>query len=410
MKVLLIAFNTPPQALTSATRPTWLARQLAVKGHEVSLLTVDPRFTKNDARDTRRDMLAQAGVKIIDLAPSLRVLAPDYYVGASCLAAKAVRAASRAIGLSPHHGWLKSLEAFAWQTRKGDWDTVIGSAKPYETIEGALKISDQAGAKLVVDYRDPCWVGALPAFDQGTSAQREKEMSVLQRADLITLIGWTMKERLAEQSGLGPKIEVITNGYELEEFRGVAPTQFSRPTLVFGGTIYPGFRTLVPLYEAYAFAAKSSPSLPKLVAYVRNPNEQAALAEQMGISGHVEAAAYVPRAESLAAVAGSLACVVVASSRNPLSYGDRSIVTSKVFEAIALDVPVLLIGPREGDAAKVVEAYGKGVIFEPEEVEAMAQWLADPRFGSSRSHPEAFSWDHLGRQFADLLEGLHSRS
>jgi glycosyltransferase involved in cell wall biosynthesis len=95
----------------------------------------------------------------------------------------------------------------------------------------------------------------------------------------------------------------------------------------------------------------------------------------------------------------------------------RSAVPSKMFEAMAAEVPIIL-GVR-GIAADLVEANSAGISIPPEDADALVSTIDQlrsddsqrKRFGSNGHQlvRESFSWDQIARQYAaDLEETVYS--
>jgi glycosyltransferase involved in cell wall biosynthesis len=95
----------------------------------------------------------------------------------------------------------------------------------------------------------------------------------------------------------------------------------------------------------------------------------------------------------------------------------RSAVPSKMFEAMAAEVPILL-GVR-GIAADIIEENDAGIPIPPEDADALASAIDQLRsddsqrncFGSNGRQlvQESFSWDQIARQYAaDLEETVYS--
>jgi glycosyltransferase involved in cell wall biosynthesis len=90
----------------------------------------------------------------------------------------------------------------------------------------------------------------------------------------------------------------------------------------------------------------------------------------------------------------------------------RSVLPSKIFEAAAMQKPIVL--GVEGRAAELVGGAGAGICIEPENerqlVEAVTRLAADPalaaRLGRAGRERIAarYDWDELAGRYAQLLE------
>jgi hypothetical protein len=59
----------------------------------------------------------------------------------------------------------------------------------------------------------------------------------------------------------------------------------------------------------------------------------------------------------------------------PEGPGDERILTGKLFEYLAVERPVLGLGPVEGDAARIIAECRAGAFFTRDQVTAMADWM-----------------------------------
>jgi glycosyltransferase involved in cell wall biosynthesis len=94
----------------------------------------------------------------------------------------------------------------------------------------------------------------------------------------------------------------------------------------------------------------------------------------------------------------------------------RTVIPSKIFEAMAAGVPTLL--GVDGESAEIVAGAEAGLLFEPENAEALADAVlrlaANPnlakRLGDNgrRAVKERYDRRHLATRYAELLQGVRS--
>jgi glycosyltransferase involved in cell wall biosynthesis len=130
-------------------------------------------------------------------------------------------------------------------------------------------------------------------------------------------------------------------------------------------------------------------------------------ASRAGAADLVEIHGQRPRREVLSAVKGASLAVVVASVRAASGLAERGIVTGKLFEALGLGTPVLLVAPAASDAADILARTGGGRSFVGEDVEGMARFMADvERAPRPDDGCEQYSWTALGARLDGLREVL----
>jgi glycosyltransferase involved in cell wall biosynthesis len=239
------------------------------------------------------------------------------------------------------------------------------------------------------------------------------ERSVLAAAALVLCVSPALAEQIAEAPEAVGKVQVLTNGFDPEEAAAVQPAGFDHAAVVYAGSFVPPVRSATPLFEAVRRAsALRDPSRPPLRfhyfggagTYVKEE------ANRAGVTDILEMHGQRPRSEVLAAVKGASLAVVVASVSAGLCLAERGIVTGKLFEAIGLRTPVMLVAPAGSDASEVLARAGGGRSFVGNDIEGMARRLADveaaPRPGEGRSQ---FAWPELGIRLDGLLREVLPR-
>ena len=88
----------------------------------------------------------------------------------------------------------------------------------------------------------------------------------------------------------------------------------------------------------------------------------------------------------------------------------RFVLTGKLFEYLAAQRPILCIGPKEGDAAKIIRETSSGLSFSFDEVKSIKQYLVDLYIKFEKGDPfnnwnnvQNYSHKLLAKQIADLL-------
>jgi hypothetical protein len=105
----------------------------------------------------------------------------------------------------------------------------------------------------------------------------------------------------------------------------------------------------------------------------------------------------VPRAVALQAVKGAGVAVVITSAERNARARDNGMVTGKIFEAIGLRTPVLLIAPDGSDAKVVAETTGLARRYAPDDAHGIAEFVRDLMDGKTLApkDPDAYAWGNL---------------
>jgi hypothetical protein len=120
-------------------------------------------------------------------------------------------------------------------------------------------------------------------------------------------------------------------------------------------------------------------------------------AERFGVTDNVIVHEVVPRTMALEAVKGANVAVVITSAAGNATLEDNGMVTGKIFEAIGLGTPLLVIAPDGSDADVVVKTTGLGRRYPANDVGGITSFLRDLMGGKSLEpkDPETYAWGRL---------------
>jgi glycosyltransferase involved in cell wall biosynthesis len=92
---------------------------------------------------------------------------------------------------------------------------------------------------------------------------------------------------------------------------------------------------------------------------------------ELGIEDRVHLRGYLPHKEAIAATACADVGVVLIAD----VPGARASITGKLFEYLGMGLPALVLGPVDGEAAKLVESIAAGWSVAPDDAAAIAERL-----------------------------------
>jgi len=288
--------------------------------------------------------------------------------------------------------------------------SVIVSSPPHSTQIIGLKLKRKFGnrIKLIVDYRDSwnttaifqkkCWL------TKRISLSKEKE--VLRTADWFTYISQPMLEKINDTFiDVTNKSLLIMNGFDLNLKTGINDADFLNKELTIGyfGSISDNpesFRDPSRFLEALT---KLNNNI-KLVFYgstVLNKNWKECLGDKLEINGTVS------HTEALKLMKTMNLLLVIHSE----STGGEEVLTGKIFDYFLAQRPVLVVGPKNMEAARLVRenhlGYCMNIYDENEMVNTLQKIYIDWQQGQLVSYTledvEEFSRQ---KQFAKLLDIL----
>ena len=409
MRLAYLSHYFPPESNAPAARVHELSRALVRAGHEVHVVTGQPSHPRGvvhpgyRAAEYRRDVVDGIVVHRVPTFP-----AANRGVLLRGLGYAAMPTAQLALGL------IKLPKV----------DLVLATSPQIFTAAAGLALARLRRTPFVLEVRD-LWpesivsVGALPATHPMIHALERLERHLYRNAAAIVSVTDSFVDHFVAHGVARSKIAVIKNGADLDLFAPSTPPAPLRQQLnipadallvLFCGTI--GLAHDVGLLARAA--AIAPPDLPFHVVVVGDGAGREALATEiaaLGVQGRVHLLPAVPRREVPALLAAAdLSAIVLRDS--PTFAG---VLPSKIFEAMAMQTPILL-GVR-GEAQTLVESAQAGLAFTPGDPAALVAtlrafvMLGTPGRATMGQHARSFALLHhdrtrQARQLADFLEPL----
>jgi glycosyltransferase involved in cell wall biosynthesis len=417
-RLLLLTYYWPPAGGAGVQRWLKLCRYLPEMGVQCTVITVDPQHASYPVTDPEFETEVPEGVEVI----RTRSFEP-------------LRLYSRMVGRDkvPHGGfanvntettgskisrWVRG-NLFIPDARKGwvpyatdaalkaidrhTYQAIITTGPPHSTHLAGLRLKALTGLPWIADFRDPWtdiyYYAQLLHTRFARRRDQQLELQVLQQADTVLAV-CPSNQRLL-QSKLPAhqyaKVKVLTNGYDEADFaKPIA--QAPRDVLHIGytGTIAATYR---PETIFDALAALDVPWRLRMAGQM--PDDVWHLATQRGITPHIERLGYLPHSEALRVVRSSHVLLHIV----PDTDANRMGTTGKLFEYIGAAVPILNVGPAQGDSAQFVARAGCGRTFSRNEAPAITAWLRDLYHHPVTLQPNhaAFSRRALAAQLRELI-------
>jgi glycosyltransferase involved in cell wall biosynthesis len=233
------------------------------------------------------------------------------------------------------------------------------------------------------------------------------EKKILDAADHIVTITPFYVRRFEALSGR--RVKLLTNGFDEDDFKGI---QFSRPekfTIRHIGIIYE-MANPQPFVEPVSNLINSNKEFRDnaVIEFIGEVNETYKVAiEQSPMSVITKFKKPVPHSE-LMDIYGNTSLLLL----NIEGYHHaEGLLPGKIFEYIATGLPILAIGPPEGDASNVLKESKAGVMFSKDEKGRITDFiLQNYNAWQSRSQSEgknnvaAFSRRAITEKLTELLK------
>ena len=428
LRLLVITYYWPPSGGAGVQRCLKFVKHLGACGVAPTVLTVDAAQATYPVRDESLLAEVPAGVRVIRTRTSepfgsyqkLTGRAVPYggfaNEGKPGLLQQALRFVRGNLFIpDPRRGWNRhALAAVERLLAAGEtFDAVLTSSPPHSTQLIGLELQRRHGLRWLADLRDP-WTDIYYYRDLHHTPlaawlDARYERQVLSRADAVLVTSPETKRLfLAKLPALSAaRFHVLPNGYDESDFLGPSQPPTDCLRLTHTGTITELYG-IGRLLEAVAACAAAHPDVPLRLRFVGQVS--AGLRGQMARAGVLpltEFLDFVPHDQSVAYLL-SASALLMAIPDVPRNFG---ILPGKVFEYLAVNKPILCVGPAGSDADNLLQACGAGQALPyqdaglmRETLEALvAQWRLSPNLDLPAVSHTRYSRRALTAQLAALV-------
>jgi hypothetical protein len=384
MRVLYISYFYPPLGGPAALRNVKTVKYLAEAGITCDVLTVgDIEYLYRDEsllEECREDKLIRTGS--LDPMALLGKAKKGGQQQATQLYLKTPERwkllIRRLFPIDNKIGWVPALiKAGKTALASAEYDLIFVSLGPFSSALGAYHLVKNSGLPLVLDLRD--YWNLLNDYElQGTllhrAFSRHWEKKVYKFASLIVTATQGIGTDAAKAYGaeLADKMITIYNGWDKEDFADTLPVEKAPGfELAYFGNIY-ARRSLRAFYQAMLRLRNERllPENTRIKLYGNFFREALKEIENSGISDIVEIIPQLEHRDALARMRASDVLLLTVNSSAP-----RGTLTSKVFEYLRSQRPILAMVPVKGEAAELLRAYGQEFICPMESVDGIYHCL-----------------------------------
>jgi len=420
-KVLILTYYWPPSGGAGVQRWLKFAKYLPDFGWEPIIVTIDPAYAAYPVIDESLAAEFSSSVKVY------KTPAVDYFsiykkdktkiptAGfASSIDNSLIGKIQRFIRGNffipdPRKGWNKFAFKKACEIIEAEGiKHVITTSPPHSTQLIGLKIKKKyPGIKWVADLRDP-WTD-IYYYDQFYPTFISKridlgfEKNVLRNADRIITIGSSLKKIFSSKvSEITGKIDVITNGYDDDDFNNVKPSTPDIFTISYTGTLSDTYPINGFLDALRNFNPRDNPLILRFIGTVSLKQKELILSKTKDLN--VEFISYVDHSTAVKYMLETSVLLLII----PDHQSSRSIITGKIFEYIASKKPVICLGPPDGDAAEILKETGHGITFDYNDSKGISEYLTTLNTDNSikgKISSKDYSRTELTKKVVSILEG-----
>lgn len=350
--LLFLTDNFPPEVNAPATRTYEHCLEWTRQGVNVTVITCAPNFPKGEVFDGYRNRLWQT-----EEMDGIRVIRVWSYITAnSGFAKRILDYISYAV--------MSFFAALFVRT-----DLIVATSPQFFTAVSGYMVSLVKRRPWVMEVRD-LWpesiraVGAAPGKEKWLDRMERLELFLYRKAARVIVVTHAFKKNLTERGVDPTKIEVVTNGVLTENFLARPRDAKLVEELGLDGKFVVGYLGTHGMAHKLDFILDCVADAPANVhfLFLGGGAAKEALVAQVAREAYpnVTMLSSVPKSEIGRYISVTDLALV------PLKKSDtfKTVIPSKIFENAAMRKPILL--GVEGESQAIIEKYGAGCAFEPE--------------------------------------------
>ncbi|MBL4606137.1 MAG: glycosyltransferase [Flavobacteriaceae bacterium] len=307
--------------------------------------------------------------------------------------------------------WIKpSVRFLSKYIEKNNVGVVITTGPPHSLHLIGLQLKKEKGIKWISDFRDPWteidYFHQLPLTEKAKKKHHKLEKEVLRNSDRVIVVGDTMKDRFLKDA---EKVITITNGFDTNENQG--PLDLDSVFSMTHVGMMNADRNPSNLWGILKEICDENADF-KNDLRIRLIGEIAKeVTNDLNVfdSNNLELIDYVSHSE-VKKHQSSTQVLLLSINNVPSAKG---IITGKIFEYLQAKRPILAIGPKDGDAAAIIENTNSGCIFGFENKDELKQYVLklyieykEKKLIVNSTNIEQYHRKELTKKLADLVKSI----
>ncbi len=388
-KILLVSYYFPPLGMGGVGRPMGLFKYLPRFGCDVMVLTV------------KKVLYPEYDYSLLENLDTAKILRTGSHDPARLLYLLGIRRlrvtqekgsrAGRRYFPDAKIGWKRyAIRKGCQLIENNKFDAVITTSPPISAHLIGLELKRKYGLPWVADFRD-LWfsrpIEEVYANEKMIQMAQKLKEHITKQAYEVVAVNNDIKKYL----GRG---EVITNGADPEHI-DIWRTANTQPDQKFTIGILGTINYLCPvepLFEAMRLLNNNEIKIKREICVVHaghyDANMMKGLLAKYRLHDRVQFKGYLPRKESIAALAGADMLYLGVGK-----FGGHNILPGRIFDYLISGKPILGVVPEHSDAAALINEYGRGKVVSDGDAKAIASYIKEFALVSTGS-PELVARDY----------------
>lgn len=419
-KVLVLTYYWPPSGGSGVQRWVYFTKYLSLFGITPTVITVDERLASYPSEDNslleeiksirsfKTKTFEPLGLYSLLKSGNRKKIIPQGNVGGNKKSVfDKVATYIRANYFIPDArvGWnffayRKAVELI----KKEHFDLIITTGPPHSTHLVGQKLKKEFGIKWLADFRDP-WTevyynNLFKRTKRNSIRDKEMESSVLNSADVILTVGPSMLELLNQKIKSSTQNSFyIYNGYDELKFENLKKENNETFTIRYTGTLTKNY----PYLSFIQALNKIDKGISFTIEFIGNIEESVQSDIKKESIHPITFIKNISHNEIVKVMKNSDLLLLFL----PYTEFSKIMLTGKLFEYIATQNPILCIGDKITDAAKIVDDIENSIVCEPNEIEKInsfiSQTLQNRHNLSSSIDPKIYGRKYNTQKLAEII-------
>jgi len=237
-------------------------------------------------------------------------------------------------------------------------DLIYSTSPPHSVQVGAMRLAQKTGVKWVADFRDPWtdgfWLKGVPRMQFAWRKDRRLERSVLSKADGVITISDTWVDLFG--SKVPNNYFALPNGYDHMDIKSVSAIKSDKFRIVYSGSLresqipYNLLKAIQDLREQDQCPQLELHFLGSLHPDVVSALDTHSLMDIVVMHGYVNHSVVIEHI-----LDAQILLMLI-----PDTEDNEGILPGKIFEYMGCQGYILGVGPKGGEAEKLISKYGLG--------------------------------------------------
>ena len=385
-RLLIVTAFFPPAAVIGSQRPLRLARSMPDHGWEPIVLTMAPGCYQPADWTTVQEIPVHTHVETVpcwsfwnhsqwwDLAdPGIRRLA----AGARRAIAKCTRPL---VPVDRYYPWvIAATGKGSSMARRFDVNLIWATSPPVSCLSLARRIALRARVPYVADFRDVWQANEPERLTWRERSVAKAERSILQDTAGITYVAPEQIDVLCARHPFAAEKphSLVYNWFDAGDVDACSPTAYRRPTILHGGALYGGSRRLDGFLTALVKLQYRDRTDRDQLQFLQLGDRRgdaayiSRLVEELNMGRMVDVRPSLPKREFLeACMAADILLLVIGHDQGGTLHSAG--LPGKLYTYLSAGRPILVVGPPNCEAAKLVTRLNRGIAVEDDEPEQIA--------------------------------------